>query len=44
MYDWLYAIHFVAGREFETAEEADEWLSYLVVQKKEDIEKESFYV
>ncbi|XP_065839335.1 death-associated protein kinase 1-like [Oscarella lobularis] len=40
-YEWLHAIHLVAGREFETAEKADEWLSYLVVQEKEGIEKEA---
>ena len=33
------AIHYVAGREFETADEADEWLSYLVVDRNENIDK-----
>ena len=31
----------MAGREFETAQEADEWLSYALVQKEQDIEMES---
>ncbi|XP_065838567.1 death-associated protein kinase 1-like [Oscarella lobularis] len=34
-------IHYVAGREFDSAEEADNWLSYAIVQKNEDIEEES---
>ena len=33
--------HYVAGREFETAEESDDWLSYAIVQKSQAIEKES---
>ena len=33
------AIHYVAGREFETADEADEWLSYLVFDKNENLDK-----
>ena len=31
----------MAGREFDSAEEADNWLSYAIVQKNEDIEEES---
>ena len=34
-------VHYVAGREFETAEEAEEWLSYAIAQQYEDIEKQS---
>ncbi|XP_065836858.1 serine/threonine-protein phosphatase 6 regulatory ankyrin repeat subunit B-like [Oscarella lobularis] len=39
----LSILHYVAGREFETAEEADEWVSYALVQKEQDIEMESRY-
>ena len=35
----LDAIHYVAGREFKTAEDADDWLSYLVVDRNENIDK-----
>ncbi|XP_065838541.1 death-associated protein kinase 1-like isoform X3 [Oscarella lobularis] len=33
--------HYVAGREFESAEKADEWLSYALLQKNRHIEEES---
>ncbi|XP_065839207.1 death-associated protein kinase dapk-1-like isoform X2 [Oscarella lobularis] len=38
----LSLFHYVAGREFDSAEEADDWLSYAIVQKNQDIEKKSF--
>ena len=31
----------MAGREFDSAEEADDWLTYAIVQKNQVIEKES---
>ncbi|XP_065845817.1 uncharacterized protein [Oscarella lobularis] len=34
-------IHYVAGREFDSAEEADDWLSYAIVQKNQHIELKS---
>ncbi|XP_065839111.1 delta-latroinsectotoxin-Lt1a-like [Oscarella lobularis] len=37
----LSLIHYVAGREFDSAEEADDWLSYALVQKNQGIEKRS---
>ncbi|XP_065839200.1 inversin-B-like isoform X2 [Oscarella lobularis] len=37
----LSLVHYVAEREFETAEEADEWLSYTLKQKNQHIEKSS---
>ncbi|XP_065839061.1 serine/threonine-protein phosphatase 6 regulatory ankyrin repeat subunit C-like [Oscarella lobularis] len=36
----LSLLHYVAEREFERAEEADEWLSYAIVQKNQVIEGE----
>ncbi|XP_065843828.1 putative ankyrin repeat protein RF_0381 [Oscarella lobularis] len=42
-YDYgLSLLHYVAGREFGSAEEADDWLGYAIVQKNQDVEKESF--
>ncbi|XP_065839117.1 death-associated protein kinase 1-like isoform X3 [Oscarella lobularis] len=40
--DGLSLSHYVAGREFDSAEEADDWLSYAIVQKNQDIEKKSY--
>ena len=40
----LSLLHYVSGREFGSAEEADDWLGYAIVQKNQDIEKESFLV
>ncbi|XP_065839213.1 death-associated protein kinase 1-like isoform X2 [Oscarella lobularis] len=37
----LSLFHYVAGREFDSAEEADDWLTYAIVQKNQVIEKES---
>ena len=34
----------MAVREFDSAEEADDWLTYAIVQKNQDIEKKSFGV
>ena len=31
----------MAGREFETTEEADEWLSYATVQEYGDFDKDA---
>ncbi|XP_065839231.1 death-associated protein kinase 1-like isoform X3 [Oscarella lobularis] len=39
-FGWL-LIHYVAGREFDSAELADEWLSYALGQNNQDIQKES---
>ena len=30
----------MAGREFDSSEEADDWLTYAIVQKNQDIEKD----
>ncbi|XP_065838510.1 death-associated protein kinase 1-like isoform X2 [Oscarella lobularis] len=38
----LSLFHYVAGREFETAEEANDWLSYAIVQKNQDIDMKSY--
>ncbi|XP_065844724.1 serine/threonine-protein phosphatase 6 regulatory ankyrin repeat subunit A-like [Oscarella lobularis] len=38
----LLLFHYVAGRDFERAEEADYWLSYAIAQKNQHIEKESY--
>ncbi|XP_065838535.1 death-associated protein kinase 1-like isoform X3 [Oscarella lobularis] len=35
--------HFLAGREFESADEANEWLSYLFVQQNQNIDEQSVY-
>ena len=43
-YPNLSVLDYVAGREFETAEEADEWLSCVSVQKNQDFEEESHEV
>ena len=40
----LSVLHYVVGREFKTAGEADEWLSYALVQKNQDIEEKSEHV
>ncbi|XP_065839024.1 putative ankyrin repeat domain-containing protein 19 [Oscarella lobularis] len=37
----LSLFHYLAGREFETAKEADDWLSFALVQKNQGIEKEA---
>ncbi|XP_065838957.1 death-associated protein kinase 1-like isoform X3 [Oscarella lobularis] len=36
-YENVASIHYVAGREFETAEEANEWLSYVVLEREENV-------
>ncbi|XP_065839077.1 death-associated protein kinase 1-like [Oscarella lobularis] len=42
--DLFSAIHYAAGKKFETAEEADEWLSYVVLQRNQDIECPSYAI
>ncbi|XP_065844346.1 death-associated protein kinase 1-like isoform X2 [Oscarella lobularis] len=37
----LSLVHYVAGRVFESAEEADKWLSYALLQKNQHIEAKS---
>ncbi|XP_065838506.1 death-associated protein kinase 1-like [Oscarella lobularis] len=37
----LSLLHYLAGREFETAKEADDWLRFAVEQKNQSIEKEA---
>ena len=34
----------MAGREFDSAEEADDWLSYAIMQKNQDIQMMTFGV